>query len=71
MQWSPDNSHKKYEEILCELSRMYKISKHRTQWNQWEAYKCANNDCANYLGCANKREANYPGSVLSLSSATV
>ena len=25
-----------------------------------EAYNCVNNDCANYLGCANKRGSNYP-----------
>ena len=26
-----------------------------------KAYNYANNDCANYLGCANKRGSNYPG----------
>ena len=27
-----------------------------------EAYICANNDCVNYPGCANKLGSNYPGS---------
>ena len=26
-----------------------------------EAYNCVNNDCANYLGCADKSGSNYPG----------
>ena len=29
-----------------------------------EAYNYANNDCANYLECANKRGSNYPRSIV-------
>ena len=29
-----------------------------------EAYNCANNDCANYLECANDRGSNYPSSTV-------
>ena len=31
-----------------------------------EAYHCLNNDCANYLGCANRQGSNYPGSTVIL-----
>ena len=31
MQWSPDNSHKKYAKKLCELSRMCELFTHQSQ----------------------------------------
>ena len=35
LQWNPDNSHKKYAKILCELSRMCELFIHQSQWSQW------------------------------------
>ena len=32
VQWSPDNSHKNNEKNLCKLSRIWKLSIHRSQW---------------------------------------
>ena len=32
IQWSLDNSHQKYANNLCELSRKYELSIHQSQW---------------------------------------
>ena len=39
LQCKPDNLHKKYAKILCELSRMCELSMHRSQWGSVQLCK--------------------------------
>ena len=53
IQWSPNNSHKKYMKNLCELSRMCKLSIHQSRLSKWGRHRGSCCTFADKFGVSN------------------